>query len=182
MKNKSTFLGVALLVAVLMLGIGYAAATQTLKITGTATGVESAENFNVVFTSTAAGDAFGDNADGVTVEIDSTDTTNRTAVMTVELGKVGSVASASFEVANQSQAGIAAIINADNVRVTNAEGYDYTSDYFEVTTTWPEGTSNLAVGDTVSFEVNVKLKKAVIGDSQTEQFFVVIDGVTSAAE
>ena len=89
MKKRNTYVGLILLVAVLMLGIGYAATAQVLKVTGTATGVYSQENFNVVFESAKAGDYDGNNAEGVTASIDTAnDETSRTAVMTVELGKL----------------------------------------------------------------------------------------------
>lgn len=55
MKNKKTFVGVALLLAVLMLGIGYAALTNiTLNITGTATGTPDGSNFVVKFSDDAS--------------------------------------------------------------------------------------------------------------------------------
>lgn len=50
MKNRKIFVGIALLIVVLVLGIGYAAITDTLKITGTATTGIDQENFKVVFT------------------------------------------------------------------------------------------------------------------------------------
>lgn len=63
MKNKKTFIGVALLLAVLMLGIGYAVLSNiTLNITGSATSVPSQENFEVRFTETATFDKSNANA------------------------------------------------------------------------------------------------------------------------
>lgn len=50
MKNKKTFVGIALLIVVLVLGIAYAAITNTLKIGVTATAQADADNFKVVFT------------------------------------------------------------------------------------------------------------------------------------
>ena len=50
MKNKKTFIGVIVLLAVLMLGIGYAALTNiTLNINGSATGTPDGSNFLVDF-------------------------------------------------------------------------------------------------------------------------------------
>ena len=50
MKNKKTFIGLIVLLAVLMLGIGYAALTNiTLNINGTATGIPDGSNFVVDF-------------------------------------------------------------------------------------------------------------------------------------
>lgn len=50
MKNRKTFFGVALLLAVLTLGIGYAAISNVnLEITGNASGEGAQENFNVRF-------------------------------------------------------------------------------------------------------------------------------------
>lgn len=182
MKKKNTFLGVALLIAVLMLGIGYAATTQNLKVTGTATGIESAENFDVIFSNAKAGDEFGDDATGVTTAIDTVnDSTSRTATVSVELGRVGSQAAATFTIKNNSQDGIAAKFNPANVKIQNSDGSDYVSDYFHVTTNFAEGDLTLNPGDTTSFTVYVELTKAVVGDAHTENFNVVLEGFTSAA-
>lgn len=182
MKKKNTFLGVALLIAVLVLGIGYAATTQTLKVSGTATGVESEENFNVIFTAAKAGDAYGDDATGVTAGIDTVnDSTSRTAVVTAELGTVGSSAAATFTITNSSANGIAAKFDSKNIRVQNAEGLDFVSDYFLVTTDFVEGEITLQPGESTTFTVYVDLQKAIVGENHSEQFYVVLDGFTSAA-
>lgn len=182
MKKKNTFLGVALLIAVLVLGVGYAATTQVLRVTGTATGVESAANFNVVFSAAQAGDAFGDSATGVVASIDTaSDSTSRTAAVSVELGEVGSMGAATFTVANQSADGIAAKFDSKNIKVQTADGNDYTSDYFTVTTNFADGELTLQPGDETTFTVYVELTKAVVGENHSEQFYVVLDGFTSAA-
>lgn len=185
MKKKNTFLGVALLIAVLMLGIGYAATAQVLKVTGTATGVYSQENFNVVFESAKAGDYDGNNAEGVTASIDTAnDETSRTAVMTVELGKLNSIGSANFVIKNDSAAGIAATINANNVRITDETGNELPTEYFLITTDFPSGETILAVGETIDFTVNVQLIKAVVNEEESvqQQFRVNLEGFLPTAE
>lgn len=185
MKKKNTFIGVALLIAILMLGIGYAATTLDLSITGTATGVESEENFKVVFKSATAGNQAQENAAAVkSVEIlDDA----KTAEMTVQLGVVGEMASATFFVENQSANGIAASVKAENVKVLDMDGNLYSSDYFNVELEWMDADITVyPATDTEEAEsfpvvVNVTLKKAVLGTAVTESFQVVLEDIESIA-
>lgn len=184
MKKKNTFLGVALLIAVLAVGIAFAATTQTLKISGTASGVESPENFNVVFATATPGDSFGDGADGVTVEIDTVnDSTSRSAKMTFTgLKTVGDQKMATFTVRNDSAEGVAAKFNSANFVIETADGQEFTSDYFTITTDLVEGEQTLNPGETLEFTVYVELSKAIVGeDTHTEQFFISLKDFTSAA-
>ena len=185
MKKKNTFIGVALLIAILMLGIGYASTTLDLSITGTATGVESDENFKVVFSDAVAGNMDQENTDGVKLVQVLDDKTK--AEMTVELGVVNDVASATFWVENQSANGIGASIKADAIKILNLDEEAYTSDYFDVTVDWM-GTDTVmnpatddAEADVMPIIVNVRLKKAVLGENVTETFQVVLEGVESVA-
>lgn len=60
MKNRKVFFGVALFLAVLTLGIGYAAISNVdLQITGSAAGEGVQENFNVRFTDDVTVDSNG---------------------------------------------------------------------------------------------------------------------------
>ena len=55
MRNKKTFVGLFVILALLCLGIGYAAVSRTLTITGSASGLINDDHFVVQFTETEAG-------------------------------------------------------------------------------------------------------------------------------
>lgn len=55
MRNKKTFVGLFVILALLCLGIGYAAVSKTLTITGSASGLVKDDHFVVQFTETEAG-------------------------------------------------------------------------------------------------------------------------------
>ncbi len=176
MKKKNTFLGVALLIAVLLLGVGYALTINGLKITGTATAVEDGSNFRVIFSNA---EGFGEN---VSAEVDSNDDTQKTAIMNVTLGTVGEVAEAEFTIKNDSADGITAVIDPANIQVTAAGGAEFDDTYFDVR--YELGgteTFELAKGAEKSVVVFVTLKKAVVGDDHEEQFFITLDGITAKA-
>lgn len=152
MKRKNTLVGMALLIAVLMLGVGYALDTRTLSIDGTVDVTASSENFKVEFTAASAADTSN------TASVDTTDKTKATLTVTT-LKSVGDTATATFTVSNNSAAGISANIPVPEI-VENENG-----DYFEVTTDWtattllPTDGSNSKV-----MTVTVKLIKAPVSD------------------
>lgn len=189
MKKKNTFIGVALLIAILMLGIGYASSTLDLNITGTATGVEAPENFKVVFKSADAGNLdqeYSANVKSVAVLEDAT-----MAEMSVELGIVGDKASATFVIENQSANGIAAKLTADNVKILDMDNNEYNSEYFDIELDWVNEDVTLypategEEAESFPLVVTVTLKKAVIGETEgykvTENFQVVLEDIESAA-
>ena len=55
MKNKKTFVGLFVILALLCLGLGYAAVSKTLTITGSASGLVNDDHFVVKFTETEGG-------------------------------------------------------------------------------------------------------------------------------
>lgn len=176
MKKKNTFLGVALLIAVLVLGVGYAMTINGLKIVGTATATESESNFIVKFT-----EVYKD-GDNVSANIDTSDATGKTALMDVTLGTVGEVAEAEFTITNQSAQGINAIIDQQSIKVTSAGGATFNDEYFDVSYSFGD-TENieLAQGDSATVVVTVELKKAVVGDDIPSQFFITLDNITAKA-
>ena len=179
MKKKNTFLGVALLIAVLMLGIGYALTIDGLKITGTATAVEDNSNFSVKFTA-----ANTDDADKVNAELDATDPNGKTAIMNVTLGAVGDSASAYFTIENTSASGIAAVIDPSNVTITGPGETAYDATYFDITYDFGQ-TDEIELNSTsptADLLITVTLKKAVIGADKENQFFITLDGITAKAE
>ena len=158
MKKNKTLLGVALLVAVLMLGVGYALQTKPLSLTGTATATPTDANFIVQFSSASA-------SHGADVaEVDETDKTKATFTVT-SLTAVGDTAVGTFKIKNKSNAGINAKITAGQLVETDADNY------FEVTTALTDN-ENVAVDGEATYTVTVKLIKAPVTGDAYGQFTV----------
>jgi len=194
MNNKKTIITLLLLVAVLALGIGYAAITQTLKINGTATARESAAAFDIHFIdATADTNQTTPSSENNQKEVSSTaaiTSNNKVAQMSVTLTDVNDSQTCTFTVENTSLDGIQAIIKPSNVKITSdsAGQTPFTSEYFTITTniasdiTIPSTTGS----NTSTFTVTVSLKKPYINTSQeqteqthTENFYVILDAVSS---
>lgn len=137
MKNKKTFVGIALLIVVLVLGIAYAAITGSLTITGTAKATANDDNFKVVFSGTPTADP------GVTATI----TGDTTATMDVTgLTTTGDTKTATFTIENQSEELNALIaVNAETVTTNNAEFFSVTAEVADSTALEPEGTTTVTV-------------------------------------
>ena len=194
MNNKKTIIALLLLVAVLALGIGYAAITQTLKINGTATARESAAAFDIHFiAATADTNQTTPSSENNQKEVSSTaaiTSNNKVAQMSVTLTDVNDSQTCTFTVENTSLDGIQAIIKPSNVKITSdASGQTpFTSEYFTITTNI---TSDITIpsttgSNTSAFTVTVSLKKPYIDTSQeqteqthTENFYVILDAVSS---
>lgn len=146
MKNRKTFIGIALIIAVLLIGIAYADITDlTLKISGSASATPSTENFKVRF---SKDDTITTNGAGtITADLDSSDTTGQTATLTVTgLTAKGQKATAVYTVVNDSP-DLSADLEVEVSKNTNSE-------YFTVTPTL--GAENItATGDTEKTTVTV---------------------------
>lgn len=161
MKNKKTFMGLAVLIAVLMLGIGYAAVTAIpLSISGTASSAANDDNFTVEFTAAAPkeNNAFVV-ADQTKVNADAT-----SATMTVEgLTAKGDKAVATFTVENKS-ADLSALINNIEAELTEGATTAAETANFKIETTLVGGTT-IKAGESATFEVSVQLLKTPILDT-----------------
>lgn len=180
MKKKNVFLSVALLIAVLLLGVGYAVTTTSLKVEGSATVTESGTGLNVKFTNVTADTTLYDDNNNVlassTANIDANDSTK--AVMSVTLTNVKNAQEVTFEVTNASQTGINALIKKDNVKIyKHGTTETFSSNYFSVTHNVSD--IELASGNKTTFIIKVELIKAVIGADVEESFDVVLDGITA---
>ena len=145
MKNKKTFVGIALLILVLVLGIAYAAITGSLTIGGTATATEDANNFKVIFTGVAEQDT------GVTATVN---TDPKTATMDVSgLTTKGQSKSATFTIQNQS-AELNALLAVKTNTTDNAEYFKVTAELADSAALAPQGTT--------SVEVTVELVKTPV--------------------
>lgn len=142
MNSKKTFITLGIVVAVLALGIAYAAITaQTLTVNGNVVAVADANNFDVNFTGTPA-------TSGTVTAVVTSDA--KVATMDVSgLTTEGQKATASFQVVNESSADITASLGANVV-------YDNT-EWFSVTAV-PAATS-LAKGGNTTLDVTVELLK-----------------------
>lgn len=156
MKKRKTFLGVALLVAVMVMAVGYAVInSDILTINGTATVSPSDDNFSVEFTGTPA-----PSADTVTATID----TPTTATLTVNgLTAKGDEEGAQYTIINKSTDLSAAL----SVSITNSN-----EEYFAVTYQLVKTT--IAGQETTTILVMVEALKTPIDADATADITVTI--------
>jgi len=165
MKKKNTMIAVVLLLAIVVLGVGYAAATGPWVINGTATATAN-DGFDVAFTSV-------DDEEIAAVEGDTEGT------MTVTLANVNDSETATFTITNNSPKGIGAEIDEDSIVVTYNDT-EVPSDYFDVT--YELGNSTITSnGGTTTLAVTVTLKQAALAEV-TETFKVSIGTISAIQE
>lgn len=188
-KKKNILLAVGLLVAVLGLGIGYAISTQSLTVEGTATAQEGASSFSVKFkeaSPTTAQTTTDDKGATLTSVVAKKESDNK-ASMEVTLTNVNDTVTATFTIENASKEGLAARVNADNVKIyKHGTTETYSSDYFTVTPVVESKDIPSVTDNTMTFDVKVTLKKAYVGTENsteiTEQFDVVLEGIEAISE
>ena len=152
MKKKKSFIALALVCAVLVLGVGYALTAIDLKVNGDITISPDDSNFDVNFTDasiTTAGTLAG-----------KTDTATKgngkTATLSVKtLKTVGEKVVAEYTITNNSKAGINAILSSPTVTQTN----DDAKDYYTVVATLAD-TNPIQPNGTKKLTVTVELVKA----------------------
>lgn len=168
MKKKRTLLGLALLVAVLILGVGYAALTSIdLDLTGTVNVSPSDANFKVVWSEGTPANT----EDSVSV------VGSKSVTFTVNsLKAVGSTATATFKIKNNSGAGINAIVSVPTIE----EG-DENADYFTVTTNYGDSAITLAPTEDKEVTVTVTLDKAPVDEDITGTFTITLKADAEAA-
>lgn len=174
MKNKKkTFMGLALLLAVLILGVGYALTASDLIVSLGAT-AEKTEGFNVIFS--AAEKVSTDTDTAKITEIKTTGDT--TASMTVSLKNLGDTVTGKFTVKNDSLEGINADFANANIVVDPA-----TSSYFTIEVTKAFTASTVLEPEaTTTFDVKVTLKQANVTDAVvTENFTITLSGIEAKA-
>ena len=175
MKNKKrTYIVVAILLAIVALGIGYATVSSMLEITGTATALES-DGVKLEFTGTPSTTG-GQN--GTAAAINGSDSTKATC--TVVLKTYNESATCTYTITNSTTD---ASISAKNISVAVTEDDHSTtwsgssSEYFTITSN--VGASTLAHNATTTATVTVTLKKEnTTGDDITETFYVDVLGET----
>lgn len=151
MNKKKTFVGVALLVAVLMLGVGYAAiADVKLNVQGNVTATPSDANFKVEFTGIPV------TSDGVSASISEENKLEATIDVT-GLTQAGDVATATYTIINNSE-DLTANLTANVIENSN-------STYFKVTPTLAQ--SSIAKKASTTLEVKVELIKTPVATDET---------------
>ena len=188
MKNRRNIIVAFLLCACLIVGVGYAAVSDTLDITGSAdidqTGAQEAFNQDVYFSNTvvigetvvngvakdgaAAGNTSSRNADNV----------DKVSFTVVSLQGAGDTATFTYT-----------IINAGDVNATVSPriSSNTNEEYFEVYSNWQGQPKNLpaAVEGTpteITYTVTVKLKKTPTSETTTTGSFVIELTATSTAD
>ena len=166
MKKKKSFVALALVVAVLVLGVGYALTTIELKVNGDITVSPDDSNFDVKFTDakiTTAGTLAGQ-TDAATKG------DGKTATLSVKsLKTVGEKVVAEYTITNNSKAGI----NATLSNPTATQTTDAAKDYYTVTATLAD-TNSIAPNGTKKLTVTVELVKAPL-DEVTGAFEVTFN-------
>ena len=152
MKKKKSFVALALVVAVLVLGVGYALTTIDLKVNGDITVSPDDSNFDVNFT-----DASITTTGTLTGKTDvATKGDGKIATLSVKtLKTVGEKVVAEYTITNNSKAGI----NATLSNPTATQTTDAAKDYYTVTATL-ENNDAIAPNGTKKLTVTVELVKA----------------------
>ncbi len=147
MKKKRTGI-IGILIAILALGIGYAAVTAvTLTIEGTGSITSTQENFKVVYT----GVTVASKSENVTTTQSASGTTGSFTV--TGMTKKGDYAEFTYTIENQSEA-ISAILGTPTI----ASGYN--SEYFTVTSTTNSPTTITSTGSTNTTTQTVRIEAA----------------------
>lgn len=156
MKKKKSFVALALVCAVLVLGIGYALTTIDLKVNGDITVSPDDSNFDVNFTA-ASITTTGSLADQTDT---ATKGDGKTATLSVKsLKTVGEKVVAEYTITNNSKAGINAALSNPTATQTN----DAAKDYYTVTATL-ENNDAIAPNVTKKLTVTVELVKAPLDE------------------
>lgn len=146
MKNRKTVVVAFLLVAVMLLGVGYAALTDILTINGSAkveqTAAEEAFNEDIYFSAAVANETDND----ASVNPDNND---KASFAANTLKGMGDTATFTFTIQNAGD--VAATVTP--VLTSNDQ-----TDYFAVTNDW-EAAEVLAAGGEITYTITVELRK-----------------------
>jgi len=178
MKQKRTYVTLLLIVALLCLGIAFAAFTaDELQITGTATASVASGEVDVEFTSVNPAKADGVNTYG---EIDSSDKDKATFTV-ADLKTAGETKTVTFTIENKTENGVPVTLQTPTIENKNTEWYKVTSSY---------GKTDLAAagqtGDDTTLTVTVELLKTVSttesqGDANTNNTVTITLNAVAAS-
>ena len=180
MKKRKTFIAMVIVIAILLLGIGYAAVSNvTLNLTGTAN-IKANADFAVEYDTshTVVVDpndtvewAQNDNRAVVAGSYQST----TAAIMTVYLDSSNTAATAIYKVDNNStELGATLAASITQISGANAEYFsNITAVYYtDANCTQALGNNTLAAGDSAYLKVTVGLAKSPINDITSASFSV----------
>jgi len=172
MKSRKTLMTLGVIVAVLILGVGYATISSIeLNINGTAAVITSQNDFKVQFDT----DGTVETSTDATIAKSTTETVNvvtgaytneTTATMTVNLNSDNRTATATYTIENLST-DLSANLVAEVTQVSGTY-----ADYFNVTQTL--ASSTVAAGASTTIVVQVDLKKVPATDIDAQTFTVKI--------
>ena len=160
-KNSTKVVGLVLLIAVLLVAIGYAAITTvSLNINGTANATAEQKNFSVIFSGTPE----VSDPEKVTATLNEADAKKISATMNVEgLSAKGDTVTATYTIENTS---------ADLSAVLSATTSNTNDEFFKITQNIAKGT--VAAGDTTTITVTVELIKTPITQDEETTIGVII--------
>lgn len=148
MKNRKHVVVAFLLVAAMLLGIGYAALTDVLDITGSAdvnqSAAEEAFNEDIYFSAAVA------NQDGNTARVNDDNKDKASFTANTLKGKDDYV-TFTFTIKNDGD------VDAEITPTLNATTGNTKPDYFEITSDWNGGSKTLEAGGSQTYTVTVKL-------------------------
>lgn len=147
MKNRRTIVVAFLLIAVMLLGVGYAAVTDTLDITGSAdVNSEGAFNDHIKFTDAEA------NQDGNTASINA-DNADKASFTVNTLKQKGDTATFTFTIENS---GDLAVTIKPKLNATTGNTLPA---FFEISSDWNGEERELLANEEITYTVTVKLLK-----------------------
>ena len=148
MKNRKTVVVAFMLVAVLLMGVGYAALTDVLDITGSAdvnqSAAEEAYNEDIYFSAAVANDA------GNTASVNADNNDKSSFTVNTLKGK-GDQATFTFTIKN------AGDLDATVTPTLNASLGNTNPDYFAISSDWDGQAKTLAAGEEITYTVTVEL-------------------------
>lgn len=176
MKNKKTFIAIGLVVAVLLMGIAYAAiADVILPITGTANVAIDAGNFSVGFSTDSADVTTTKSIDSAAVTANVVSDVEATIAVS-GLSTIGQYVTATYTIENKSD-----VLDAELSAVADWLSTDATKDWFTVEYEFADGETTVAAGDETTITVKVTLKKTPITEADVESAAADIGVVVTAA-
>lgn len=149
MKNRKIVVVSFLLIAVMMMSVGYAAIADVLYITGSANvtkeNAESAFDADVYFTNAALADAHKEN----TTSVNEGDNDKASFTATSLKGQ-GDTASFTYTIKNA---------NDVDAEVTPSISSNTAEEYFELSSDWKGQPKTIKAGESATYTVTVTLKK-----------------------
>lgn len=166
MKNNKTLLGVALVIALLVLGVGYALSATNLNVKGTTAITASDTNFKVAFADVTETNIIEEGS-GATADTISKINDTQINLGVNSLQAVGDEVTFQMTINNTSAEGIYASIPAPTITVGTNGSLD-NSKYYTVTTDWTTTKELAPINGSQTFTVTVKLDKAPVNNINEE--------------